>query len=195
WLAAGPGAAAEAGFVGAAIGAGAPAADAEEPSGLEARLAGLEDAEQDAYVRSLVLAETSAVLGGQEPLDSEGTHTFKEMGINSVNAVELRNRLIAATDLRLPATLVYDHPTPNAVVRLVRERLARPATAARDVDSVVAELESLLTAGAEVSAEAVARLKAMAAGRDGTTDTGSGGPLDLTSASDEDLFRLMDAEH
>ncbi|KOT94710.1 hypothetical protein ADK86_17895, partial [Streptomyces sp. NRRL F-5755] len=62
-------------------------------------------------------------------------------------------------------------------------------------DSVVAELESLLTAGAEVSAEAAARLKAMAAGRDGGTDTGVGGPLDLTSASDEDLFRLMDAEH
>ncbi|KOG53935.1 acyl transferase [Streptomyces griseoflavus] len=193
WLA-GPGAGAEAAFASAAIGAAVPEAD-EEPSGLEVRLAGLEDAEQDAYVRSLVLAETSAVLGGQELPDGEGTHTFKEMGINSVNAVELRNRLIAATDLRLPATLVYDHPTPNAVVRLVRERLARPATAARDVDAVVAELESLLTAGAEVSAEAAARLKAMAAGRDGGTDTGSGGPLDLTSASDEDLFRLMDAEH
>ncbi len=197
WLAAGPvgaGAAAGGGFAGAAIDAGAPAAD-EEPSGLETRLSGLEDAEQDAYVRSLVLAETSAVLGGREPLDGEGGHTFKEMGINSVNAVELRNRLIAATDLRLPATLVYDHPTPNAVVRLVRERLARPATAARDVNAVVAELESLLTAGAEVPAEAVARLKAMTAGRDGGTDSGSDGPLDLTSASDEDLFRLMDAEH
>ncbi|WP_244409954.1 type I polyketide synthase [Streptomyces albofaciens] len=196
WLAAGPvaaGAAAGGGFVGAAIGAAAPSADAE-PSGLEARLAGLEDAEQDAYVRSLVLAETSAVLGGQEPLDNEGNHTFKEMGINSVNAVELRNRLIAATDVRLPATLVYDHPTPNAVVRLVRERLAPASTAPRDVNTVVAELESLLTSGAEVPAEAVARLKAITAGRDGDTDTGTGGPLDLTSASDEDLFRLMDAE-
>ncbi|MEU9116149.1 beta-ketoacyl synthase N-terminal-like domain-containing protein [Streptomyces sp. NPDC048483] len=173
----------------------------EEPPGPAARLSGLDDAEQDAHVRALVLAETSAVLGGRQPLGEEGNHTFKEMGINSVNAVELRNRLIAATDMRLPATLVYDYPTPNAVVRLVRERLARPTAAARDVASVVAELEFLLTTGAEVSEETVARLKAVTAGRGAGTAAGPGedldlasGALDLASASDEELFQLMDAE-
>ncbi len=66
--------------------------------------------------------------------------------------------------------------------------------------SVVAELESLLTAGAEVSEETAARLKAVTAVSTGTTGSGSGtgagsgGALDLVSASDEELFRLMDAE-
>ncbi|OKI02221.1 acyl transferase [Streptomyces sp. CB02923] len=196
WLASAPagpaGPVADAGFADVA---GGTAAD-EEPPGLEARLTGLDDAGQHAYVLALVLAETSAVLGGQEQRDEEGNRTFKEMGVNSVNAVELRNRLITATDMRLPATLVYDYPTPNAVVRLVRERLARPAASGRDVGSVVAELESLLMAGAELSEEAVARLQAVTAGAgQGTgTGTGSGETLDLGSASDEELFRLMDAE-
>ncbi|MFK8844223.1 beta-ketoacyl synthase N-terminal-like domain-containing protein [Streptomyces sp. Ac-502] len=167
---------------------------ADEGGALSARLSGLEDTEQQTYLLALVLAETSAVLGGQELRDEKGSHTFKELGVNSVNAVELRNRLIEATDLRLPATLVYDHPTPHAVVRLVRGRLARQAAPARDVASVVAELESLLAAGAEISEETAARLKAATTGRDGGTDADSGAALDLTSASDEELFRLMDGE-
>ncbi|MFJ9853252.1 beta-ketoacyl synthase N-terminal-like domain-containing protein [Streptomyces sp. NPDC101150] len=194
WLASAPaGPAVDGGSAGNAVAAGTVTAG-EEPSGLEARLSGLDDHEQDAHVLALVLAETSAVLGGQDPHDDGGNRPFKKMGINSLNSVELRNRLIAATDLRLPATLVYDHPTPNAVVRLVRERLARRATPARDVASVVAELESLLAAGAEVSEETAARLKAVTAEGAVATDTGPGGTLDLTSASDEELFRLMDAE-
>ncbi|MFD9818120.1 type I polyketide synthase [Streptomyces violascens] len=201
WLASAPVGPAAVGVVGALDAAvGGTSADEEQP-GLAARLSSLDDVERDAHVLALVLAETSAVLGGREPLGEEGNRTFKEMGVNSVNAVELRNRLIAATDMPLPATLVYDYPTPNAVVRLVRERLARPTTPARDVASVVAELESLLTAGAEVSEETVARLKAVTAGRGAGTGAGSGedtdpasGALDLASASDEELFQLMDAE-
>ncbi|PNE39999.1 type I polyketide synthase [Streptomyces noursei] len=185
------------GFGGARVGADGSAAG-EEPSGLDARLSGLDEAEQNALVLALVLDETSAVLGGQETRGEEGSRTFKEMGINSVNAVELRNRLIAATDLRLPATLVYDFPTPKAVVRLVRERsTARLASPLRDVESVVAELEALLTTGAELSEETVARLKAVAdatAGAGDSTGAGRDGALDLTSASDEELFQLMDAE-
>ncbi|KPC59902.1 type I polyketide synthase [Streptomyces chattanoogensis] len=202
WLASAPvSPTADGGFAGTADTADGTAAG-EEPLGLEARLSGLDEAEQDALVLALVLAETSAVLGGQEtqgegPHGEDGNRTFKEIGINSLNAVELRNRLIAATDIRLPATLVYDYPTPKAVVRLVRERLARPASPARDVAAVVAELESLLTAGAEVSEETVARLKAVTAvptGSGSGTGVGSGGALDLVSASDEELFRLMDAD-
>ncbi|MFG2141090.1 beta-ketoacyl synthase N-terminal-like domain-containing protein [Streptomyces sp. NPDC048650] len=194
WLASTPaGPAADGDSADAAVAAGTMPGG-EEPPELAASLSGLDDKEQDTQVLALVLAETSAVLGGQDPRDDGGNRPFKKMGINSLNAVELRNRLIAATDMRLPATLVYDHPTPNAVVRLVRERLARQAAPARDVASVVAELESLLTAGAEVSEETVARLKAVTAEKANATDPGPGGALDLASASDEDLFRLMDAE-
>ncbi|MFE7296089.1 beta-ketoacyl synthase N-terminal-like domain-containing protein [Streptomyces sp. NPDC057579] len=183
---------------GAGAGSAGDAAAADpEPSGLASRLSGLDDAEQDALVLALVLAETSAVLGGQELSADDGHRTFKELGVNSVNAVELRNRLIAAAELRLPATLVYDYPKPNAVVRLVRDRLAPEVAPGRDVALLVAELDALLAAGAEVPAEAMARLKAVTAGArgaDGGADPGSGAALDLASASDEDLFRLMDAE-
>ncbi|MEU2874518.1 type I polyketide synthase [Streptomyces olivoreticuli] len=165
----------------------------DEPSELAVRLTGLDEPEQDALIRDLILTETAAVLGEEEPSAEAGRAAFKDMGIGSVSAVELRNRLIAATGVRLPATLVYDHPTPDAVVRLVRARLSRTATPVRDMDSVVAELESLLTAGAELSAETVARLKAVTAGRDGGPGGSTGGALDLESASDDDLFRLMDA--
>ncbi|MCZ0975417.1 acyltransferase domain-containing protein [Streptomyces albulus] len=154
---------ADAGSAGDAATAGA------EPSGLASRLSGLDDAEQDALVLALVLAETSAVLGGQELSADDGHRTFKELGVNSVNAVELRNRLIAAAELRLPATLVYDYPKPNAVVRLVRERLAPAVAPGRHVASLVAELDALLAAGAEVPAEAMARLKAVTAGARGRT--------------------------
>ncbi|MCD9194692.1 type I polyketide synthase [Streptomyces albireticuli] len=166
------------------------AADGGPPE-LAARLAGLGAAEQDALILSLVLAEISAVLGDEAGVDESG-QAFKLMGVTSVSAVELRNRIHAVTGVRLPATLVYDHPTPEAVVRLIRERLRPPADdlPARDVASVVAELESLLASGAEVSGETVARLKALAAGR--AAETPSNGALDLTSASDDELFRLMD---
>ncbi|MEV6669533.1 beta-ketoacyl synthase N-terminal-like domain-containing protein [Streptomyces sp. NPDC051162] len=163
-----------------------------EPPALAAQLSGLDGPEQDALVLALVLTEVSAVLGGREPRSDEGGRTFRSMGINSVNAVELRNRLIAATEARLPATLVYDHPTPESVVRLVREQLAAPASA-RDAASVVAELEALLATGAMLSPDTSARLKAAAAGC--ATEAPAAGPLDLESlesASDDDLFRLLD---
>ncbi|UQI45527.1 AMP-binding protein [Streptomyces sp. HU2014] len=188
WLASDPTGRAVAGPVGDAADEVATADGAPE---LAARLAGLEEPAQDALILSLVLDEISAVLGDEAGIDESG-QTFKLMGVTSVSAVELRNRIHTATGVRLPATLVYDHPTPEAVVRLIRERLRPSATALppRDVASVVAELESLLASGAEVSGETVARLKAMAAGRD--AETPSTGALDLASASDDDLFRLMD---
>ncbi|MBF6055118.1 acyltransferase domain-containing protein [Streptomyces eurocidicus] len=185
WLASDPAGQAVTGPLG-----GAADGDGETPE-LAARLVGLGEPEQDALILSLVLAEISAVLGDEAGVDESG-QAFKLMGVTSVSAVELRNRIHAATGVRLPATLVYDHPTPEAVVRVIRERLRPSADALprRDVDSVVAELESLLASGAEVSAETVARLKAMAAGR--AAETPGAGALDLTSASDDELFRLMD---
>ncbi|MET9415686.1 beta-ketoacyl synthase N-terminal-like domain-containing protein [Streptomyces klenkii] len=179
------------GWSGATAGGGS-VDGADEPPALAARLSGLDGPEQDALVLALVLAEVSAVLGGREARSDEGGRTFKSMGINSVNAVELRNRLIAATEVKLPSTLVYDHPTPDAVVRLVREQLVTPAPA-RDAASIVAELEALLASGATLSPETSARLKAAAAG--GATEAPAAGALDLESlesASDDDLFRLLD---
>ncbi|WP_030879813.1 type I polyketide synthase [Streptomyces sp. NRRL S-1868] len=164
------------------------------PSGLSAELSGLGEEEQQALLLGLVTAEVDAVLGGREDRDDDADRTFQDMGLNSVNAVELRNRLTTATGVPLPATLIFDHPTPAAVVRLVRDRLTPAATARppREAATVVAELEQWLADGGVLDAETSARLRALTAPEGGAEERPQ--QLDLTAASDEDLFRLVDGE-
>ncbi|MGW7260544.1 SDR family NAD(P)-dependent oxidoreductase, partial [Streptomyces sp. NPDC054834] len=96
------------------------------PSGdqaLSARLARLSDADQLQALLDVVRTEVDAVLGrtGGEVLDPG--RAFKTMGFDSLSAVELRNRLSAATGRRLSSTLIFDHPTPAALAAHLRETL------------------------------------------------------------------------
>ncbi|MER6625857.1 beta-ketoacyl synthase N-terminal-like domain-containing protein [Streptomyces sp. NPDC000931] len=169
---------------------------ADAAPALAERLAGLTEAEGEALVTELVRGELAAVVGGELPPDAGAGLAFTELGVTSVTAVELRNRLTAVTGVRLPPTLVFDHPSPAAVARLVCDTLQRSGPVrVRDAGALVDELEALLTSGADLDSGTAARLRTLAA-RWAPARAGGGepatGPLDLEDATDEDLFRLMD---
>ncbi|WP_394831622.1 type I polyketide synthase [Pendulispora rubella] len=90
---------------------------------LEERLRSLSEAERDAELLKLVRTQVGLALG-KSPDAIDRSRPFKEIGVDSLTALEIRNRLAAATGHRLHPTLLFNYPTPNALAQFFIEELA-----------------------------------------------------------------------
>ncbi|NGO69909.1 SDR family oxidoreductase, partial [Streptomyces boncukensis] len=190
-------------FVDAAADA-AEAAGGPQPGepGLVRDLADADPAERERALLALVREHVAAVLrlGSAEAVS--GDRAFKDLGFDSLSAVELRNRLGAASGLRLPATLVFDYPTPLAVVRLLQSDLFPDGG---DTD-VLAEIDRLEASLASLTPDNTTRTRITARMRVLLDRWSDGGVAlaapeaeaddadELGSATDDELFDLLDNE-
>ncbi len=139
------------------------AASAHEASDgdLAEKLAGMRPDRRLRFLVELVRNEVAVVLAYSSADEILVEREFQAIGFTSLTAIELRNRLAAATGLRLPSGLVFDHPTPEKLAGWLHGELARHGGGAGAVDTVAQLFSEGMRAGKP--AEAMAMLKAVAA--------------------------------
>ncbi|MFD4673747.1 type I polyketide synthase [Lentzea sp. NPDC058450] len=166
---------------------------AETESGLTAELAALSEPEQHALLVDLVRSKVAAVLGHDSADAVAKDRAFQELGFDSLTAVELRNNLTSATGLKLPATLVFDHPSAEPLARFLHSQLVVGGATVPVLDELD-RLEAVL-AGATpdtlTRTKITIRLQALVS----QWNSGKGeAAASLDDASDDDLFALINQE-
>jgi acyl transferase domain-containing protein len=183
----------------AALAAAEPDAPAEEVRTFSVQLLGKPAEEQHATVLDLVRTQTAAVLGHVSPETVTARGAFRELGFDSLTAIELRNRLTGATGLRLPATVVFDHPSPERMAaHVLATLLAEDAAGAGPVSD---ELDRLETAMGRIGPDPGSRLRVAERLRSLASGLADGPvivdelPADLlTAATADELFDFIDTE-
>ncbi|MCK9896147.1 type I polyketide synthase, partial [Frankia sp. AgB32] len=114
----------------AAAGAAAEEVSDAASGGLRGRIAEMSADDGVAAVLTVVRVQAAAVLGHRSSDAVGADRAFRELGFDSLSAVELRNRLRSATGIRLPVTLVFDYPNPAALAAYVHAELLGAPSAA-----------------------------------------------------------------
>ncbi|MEU6393702.1 type I polyketide synthase [Streptomyces sp. NPDC046939] len=193
----------------------AQSADGDQaPGGLLAELTALPAAKRRRRLAELIRTHVGAVLGTGPAEAVKPGKAFRDMGFDSLTAVELRNRLGAALGTKLSATLVFDHPTPNALADHLGAELFPAEAGDPALDPRLREIEAAYRAdpdpaGRQGLADALRNLldswaapaspsASVSASASETASTDETPPADvdeeLVGASDQDMFDLIDKE-
>ncbi|WP_040785691.1 acyl carrier protein, partial [Nocardia pneumoniae] len=161
------------------------------------RLAGLSTAEQDRIVLDVIRGEAAAVLGGDaETIAAD--KPFSDIGFDSLGVMEFRNRLKSAVGVQVPATAMFDYPTPMDLAGYLRQEIAPVEDPAKriatEVDALARSFASAELSAADRSslATTLSALLRELEGRD-AGDVDPGGDADhLDTADDDELFEFID---
>ncbi|WP_143162914.1 type I polyketide synthase, partial [Couchioplanes caeruleus] len=181
-----------------------PATQESPEAGLTPRLRSLPPAEAEAALLAAVRTQTAIVLGHPDASTTGAGATFKELGIDSLTALELRNKLSAILGRKLPATMVFDHPNPRALTKFLLTQITPDAGAGSALDRLTKEIAALGSrlddACRELAPEEQATISALLGelrGRVAATAaaTPPAGIVDrISSASAGELLSLLDQE-
>jgi acyl carrier protein len=170
-----------------------------DPDGWAARLAPLPPAERTDVVLAMVREQTAAVLGHRDVSAVPATRAFKELGFDSLTAVELRDAIAGVTGVKLEATVVFDHPTPAALAAAVVAVLSPDGgerTVLAELDRLEAALGREVDDAGDLRDTVAARLRAMLAAwtRQTRQSTAPAVAERLGGASDDELLAFINKE-
>jgi acyl transferase domain-containing protein/acyl carrier protein len=174
---------------------------AESVASLKEQLSRYTDDERYRAVLDVVRDAIATVLGHTSSAVVEVSRGFLEIGFDSLTAVELRNRINQVTGLKLAATLIFDHPSPEALARHLSEELASETKVSAlallsELDRIEASLAAV-PADDDDRSQVTERLRGLlSAWTDSRPATGDGqdDTTDLESVTADELFDLLDGE-